>query len=354
MVPAYGLLAWQPPNHLNPGAIPFVDGSLEPMGSAMRFRNLTLLLGLGLLAMPAAAREGKNPPSLALHEKYRQIIVARAIEPVGDDAYRFKTLKNLWRKAPKELTLRMTAETAEGLQPGEKYIVGFTEHQKVRFPGLSGRDPEGPRVVRIPQTEDAVFEYSRTLRRMITWEHANKKLSPKKLLSMATRLLASQDPAVQRFAASEISQRQLLDLAGSQKRIDQVEAFVRNPANEGNARNLLLLTAGRLPAENRAWRVDVARQLVADTALPLDPTGLEAGLVRMSLKILEKEGTSEDAGGIERWLIGNHGPVAEAAVIALEVLTPETVAQAVRKALERGDLHKDVRFVLELRLKRMT
>ncbi|MEM1181726.1 MAG: hypothetical protein AAGM22_25505 [Acidobacteriota bacterium] len=320
----------------------------------MRLQNLCLVLGLGLLAVPTSAREGKNPPSLALHEKYRQIIVAKAVEPVGDEAFRFKTLKNLFRQAPAELTIRMAPDTARTLNPGKKYIVSFTQHQKVRFPGLSGKNPDGPTIVRIPQTEDAVFEYSRSLRRLITWQPAGKNFSKKKLLSMTSRLLSSEDRAVQRFAASEIAQRQLMETAGAQKGIDRVEAFVRDPDKDGNARNLLLLTAGRLPMESGGWRLDVARQFVTETDLTLDKASLIPGLVRLSLKILEKEGAAADAEAVARWLLGNHGPVAEAAVAALEALAPQTVGETVREALAQDDLNEDVRFVLKLKQKRLS
>ena len=319
----------------------------------MRFRVTPLLLGLSLMTVPASAREGKNPPSLALHEKFRQIIVARAVEPVGDEAFRFTTLKNLFRQAPEELTLRMAPETASRVQPGSKYIVAFTEHRKVRFPGMSGLDPDGPRVVRIPQTGEAVFEYSRALRRMITWQQAGKQLATRKLFSLATRLLQSSDPAVQRFGASEIAQRRLMEVVGG-NRLDEVEAFVRDRGRDGSARHVLFVASGRLPAESRTWRGELARQLVGETPTTLDPTGLEAGFVLLALEILTEEGTTADAQTVQRWLVGNHGPVAEKAAIALETLAPETAAQKIREALEQEDLSTDVRFVLNLRLKRLS
>ncbi len=302
-----------------------------------------------LAAAPCPAAKKAKPPSQEIRQDHRHAVLAIARQRPEPGKVTFEKRADLFAGAPATFTVRMDEPIAAGLRLGEAYVVCYTSWVKRRFPGVSGEDPEGPSLLRIPGVSESLFADTPEVRKLLAGEAEGRR--PKTLRRLLVRGLGSSHPRTQRLFAAEIVFRELLGEL-SKRQLTAVAEHIRGARNDAAAREMLLLAGMQpgSPADGR-W-LEAARGILATTPVELDLTSYTPSLVRSTLRVLRGGGEPADLPALGRWLAANNRAVVEAAIQAMVTLDPGGAETAVRAVLEEGRLSAEGRGWVEGYLRR--
>ncbi len=303
-----------------------------------------LLLAMVLAPVAPIAAKLLLPASQALRGEHHQIMEATVVAIPAADRVTLRRERKLYGHPAAAVTVRLEPRSVAALEVGQRCLIAYSDWYKVRFPGRSGKDPEGPQVLRVPGVGQALFAPSRVARRLLT---QSSELDDQALLDLLIKGLKQADPATQRLFIADLMPRRQLHAALGERRLAALAAFGSDPHVDPEAREYLLATAQRPPHSlGASWWSRSARHLLRSSELDLDPISPRPQLIRTALRALPRHPEVEDFDLAARWLHSPHGGLVRGAVKALGALDRRRLAAAIERALASADLPATSRAVL--------
>jgi hypothetical protein len=289
-----------------------------------------LLLGFLVTATSPAARK-LEPPSQMLRRPHNQVAIVEASRRIAAERFALAKKAELFGVSAERFVVRLEPRTADSLVVGRQYVIGYTSWRKARFPGKSGKDPRGPRLVRLLAVGEAVSSAAPEVVRLLQGvDEGTQEMPPGELLALLIRGLQSKDLRSQRLFAVELFTRRSVHSGVTATQLELLSKIARGPNADSGARQYLLLGAPMFSAHDRpGWQQATVREILRQTSTRLDLYSPTPSLVHTALLLLGPTASEQEFALASRWLTSNSTGIVDA---ALELLTGLNRARTIGRA----------------------
>lgn len=297
------------------------------------------------------ARPELGPPSIQLRSNLSNIIVAVPLSVNQNNGKakivfeRVRDLHNIEKKS--KILLSTNIEISDGIKEGEKYILAYIAWETLRQPKVVRPRHGGPLLINIAGAEPALFRYSESLEKILTWKMESSLQSPEEMLPVLMQGIWADDMQARSFFMTELLFRPKLYQWLSDSDIDIFTDMIENMNVSSSTLQLLLSQMYFL----QKMGVDVSRLcnfqfgLLKHTVLDIGRNSRLSGLIRTALDNV-KQCSLKDIKIVDRWVMSNSTNVVEMALETLYTLEPESVVKAINRAFEQTLIDGDVYQVL--------
>ena len=328
------------------------------MKSALSVSATTPIAVIALFAGPLTAATWVQPPSEILTRNENSAVVVEAIGSGESGAgetvtYRFKTRKVLHGEAEPVLRVRMEAETMDRIEPGARYVLGYTDLlpvplQKKTFTS----DPQGPRIIDMDDAGPALVEDTKAVRRLIATAKSTDPRDAERDVKLILRQMDDDQPAALRFVAAELHLRRGLSEKLTSDAGEALDAAWRRAADDPLARYHLLSVTEKQVAVLGPDRVArYAREVLDSHGARLELASYRPLLILTAARALGPVGLNDDLLRLERHLYSNNTGIPKVALPSMAAIDPEATLEAVNRALALEDLNPETRRVLNAYLR---
>lgn len=300
---------------------------------------LLALLAFGLAVPVAWAAQQTAPPSTELREtRGATLVTAEAVEP-GETAgsYRFAVrARHFGPSSHDSIELALDESTANSVNPGIRYLIGYSELARARITDKSQTRRVAPHLVRTVAAGEMIAAMSPELLRLLDGTLDKRHASqPSELAAAVIELLESTDPRTTRIAAGELLGRRGIGKLLQPGQLEGLAAFIGDVDRDPAARTTLVgfALAYREQFEDPWWAPAVS-DVLTRTAVALPEGSSWPSLVVTSLRLATSTESELPAAALaERWLHCPHAGVVEAALAAISRSDPQRLENAVASAL---------------------
>ena len=330
----------------------------------MSSRFLLVAAALGLATSLASgdlvAAPQPKPPSIEIRQTPGAVLAVAELKSV--DAKSNATFKV--RSTPvggprfRNVTLPVTAQTAEYLDVGGRYLVAFSEYHQPRHQAPGDRSPRkpdkvDPYVIRASLAAEIVCRESGDALRLLDAgsapDYAN---APVEGLDFLFALVEGDDPYAARLAVAELVTRASLVDAWTGAHSKRALVWLRSDADPLARETLLSLGIAMRGRDGEQWALDAARAILASESVDRLSTLYGPALIATALKAVELEGNArDDLPLVTRWAKSSDAAIVETALATHTAWAPAESLVFVESLLRERDLAPQARLVLDHRAK---
>lgn len=311
-----------------------------------------LCLAFSLLFWTGISTAAKliQPPIQDMFKERNQIAVLE-LKSINKEEARgeFSKVKDLWGESPDQISIKIGSKWVERLQPGQRYIIGYSEFRK--HPLLRDEiqpNPDGAAVLHPYVVTDAIFDDSEALRDLIR-AHQKEKKKASQILSMNLDLLTQSEANTRLLAAFQFQMSSDMYADGlKDKHLKQVQESLTSGKLTAEESEFLVRAAQYFPDGKRPdWIADYCRKTVEEHASPYDLQSFVPLLVKTCTTTLGKDGNKEDLPRLSKLLLTNSPGVAKGALRAIEALAGEETPQLIANVLKDNPMvHGETQGIL--------
>lgn len=305
--------------------------------------------------MPVMAADPEPPLQALRHKNYNLVSAERINDQVIDGRILVRIVERLKgdTTSPEEIDLIVQAGDAELIRPGERFLIFYSDVERVNFKVRKEmRNPERRRVLHIEGADPAVYADTPEMRALFSTDHVEIENSPRYREVVFDGLRSGDPGLVDLWSAEWTIRGQFSDIRP--KEGDTIGAVISDPVQRPSARSRLLMIATERGDDSQARSfADSARRILDEVNPPdlVENTGLSQ-LIYASLLVSRKFPEPSGAPVLTKWL-GSTPPLAENAALALRAISSELERESVAAAVNNAGIPQPTRDFLAGHLRRL-
>jgi hypothetical protein len=297
-----------------------------------------------------------KPPLQTLRDPNFTLIVAERLDiPEAGGRMSIRVIERLQGDpdVPDEIELLVQASDGEAVEPGETYLLFYSDVERVSFkPRTEVRRPDRRQLLHIEGADPAVFPDTPEMRALLGPGHAGIEQSPQ-YREIVIEGLGSDEPAMVDLWSAEWALRPATFSEVLSEEIQILSDIIEDPLQRPAARARILMVAAERARPNiDPWYAASANVVLDET----DPTELLSGtglsqLIYASLRVAQNNPDPSNRAELEKWLKATP-PLAENAALALRAINPDLEREAVLSAIADEGTPETTRKFLSDHLRR--
>lgn len=298
-----------------------------------------------------------QPPLQALrHKNFTLIVAERPDQPVVDSKMHVQVIERLRGDpdVPDQIELLILEGDEQYMQPGERYLVFYSDVERVSFKVRKEvRRPDRRKLLHIDGADPAVYPDTLAMRQLLNPDSANPEQSPR-YREIVIQGLRSEDPALVDLWSAEWALRPGTFATVEPGDTEALRGVIDNPLQRPAARARIIdIAAQRVPAEDTQWLVEGAQGVLKQTQVTelSEDAGLSQ-LIYACLLVVQNHPNASMTLDIQRWLRATP-PLAEHAALALRAIDPGLEGDSVAAAINDPKTPEKTRAFLGDHLRRM-
>jgi len=301
------------------------------------------------------ARPTLGPPSINLRSSLANIVVVRLSEISTENKLIFKKVRDLHNKSEDIIIINSNPKIASSLELEKQYIIAYLAWKKTRRPIKVFPRPGGSVLINIAGAQPAIYSYSQSIEKLLTWKMKESLESPKQMLITIMSEIDNNDSQIQDFFVTELITRKNIHQWLKESDYQRIIKVLESPSTKPIIKEFILANINFMSnhiSDDKLYSILI--NILNTTDTQFDIFSYRATLIRTSLVKIRDFKERIDSKSLIKWLYSNNNGVIESSLDSMRIINPKGYLNDIDVVLKQTSLSKKARTTIENYKNRMS